>query len=165
MMMMVMLCLRSALSEGYIHQFLFCFRYFLRAEDVFSFVTHTYLAARRGNQNDPDLVRTQRRALDLLQFWVEGYYSLDFERNDALLDRLEAFIMTRVGEGVEGSQNLMNLLYACHLGENTELLRQADDCGDQDEVYYLHLASPTRVRPSPLPPCVWGCRMVCSLTW
>ena len=38
---------RSALSDGYVHQFLFCFRYFLRAEDVFTFITQKYLAARR----------------------------------------------------------------------------------------------------------------------
>ena len=46
---------------------------------------------------------------------------------------------------MEGSQNLMNLLYACHLGENTELVSQADDSEDHDEVYYLHLAAPKRV--------------------
>ncbi|XP_076460857.1 uncharacterized protein LOC143293637 isoform X2 [Babylonia areolata] len=134
----------SALSDGYIHQFLFCFRYFLRAEDVFTFITQKYTSAHRGNQNDPDIVRVQQRAVDVLQFWVEGYYSVDFERNDSLLDRLEAFVMQRVGEGMEGSQNMMNLLYACHLGENSELIRQADDAEDQDEVYYLHLASPKR---------------------
>ena len=51
----------------------------------------------------------------------------------------------QVEECVEGSSNLMNLLYACHLGENLELVRQADDTDDLDEVYYLHLAAPRRV--------------------
>ncbi|KAK7109186.1 uncharacterized protein [Littorina saxatilis] len=134
----------SALSDGYIHQFLFCFRYFVKADDVFTFITQTFISARKGNQSDVNIVRAQQRAFDLLQFWVEGYYSLDFERNESLLDQLEAFIMQRVEEGKDGSQNLMNLLYACHLGENTELVSQADDSDDHDEVYYLHLASPKR---------------------
>ena len=50
----------------------------------------------RGNQSDVNIVRTQQRAMDLLQFWVEGYYSVDFERNEALLDHLETFVMQRV---------------------------------------------------------------------
>ena len=38
---------RSALSDGYIHQFLFCFRYFLKAEDLFTFITQKFISARR----------------------------------------------------------------------------------------------------------------------
>lgn len=53
-------------------------------------------------------------------------------------------VVVQVEEKAEGSQNLMNLLYACHLGENAELVSQADDSEDHDEVYYLHLAAPKR---------------------
>ncbi|KAK7479244.1 hypothetical protein BaRGS_00029492, partial [Batillaria attramentaria] len=134
----------TALSDGYIHQFLFCFRYFLKAEEVFHFITQKYLAAAKGNQSDVNIVRVQQRAMDLLQFWVEGFYSVDFERNEPLSDKLEAFVMQRVDRGMAGAQNLLNLLYACHLGENTELVGQPDSTDDQDEVYYLHLSAPKR---------------------
>lgn len=51
----------------------------------------------------------------------------------------------QVESGVEGAQNLLNLLYACHLGENVELTGPSNPMDYQDEVYYLHLASPKRV--------------------
>lgn len=43
------------------------------------------------------MVRVQQRAMDLLQYWLEGYYSVDFERNESLQDHLEKFVTQRVG--------------------------------------------------------------------
>lgn len=51
----------------------------------------------RGNQKDVNMVRVQQRAMDLLQYWLEGYYSVDFERNESLQDHLEKFVTQRVG--------------------------------------------------------------------
>lgn len=36
------------------------------------------------------------RALDLLQAWLEGYYSIDFKNSPEILDRLKAFLESRV---------------------------------------------------------------------
>lgn len=52
----------------------------------------------RGNQKDVNIVRVQQRAVDIVQFWVEGFYSVDFERNELLLDRLESLIKQWVSQ-------------------------------------------------------------------
>lgn len=43
---------------------------------------------------------------------------------------------SQVDTGVSGAQNIFNLLCACRLGENVELVGH---CDDHSEVYYMHL--------------------------
>ena len=49
-----------------------------------------------GYGDDEIGVLVKQRSVDFLQFWIEGFYSIDFERNSKLLDLLEAFVLQLV---------------------------------------------------------------------
>ncbi|XP_046360617.2 kinase non-catalytic C-lobe domain-containing protein 1-like isoform X1 [Haliotis rufescens] len=121
--LMAYLFTSSALSDGYIHQFLYTFRYFLAPEQLFDFIRTRYIAACRSNQSDGNIVRVMHRAVDLLHFWLEGFYSIDFEKNNALVQRLEAFVREHVNSAdPDSGSSLRKLMQACQLGPTSELL-------------------------------------------
>ncbi|XP_046565908.1 uncharacterized protein LOC124274588 [Haliotis rubra] len=113
----------SALSDGYIHQFLYTFRYFLAPEQLFDFIRTRYIAACRSNQSDRNIVRVMHRAVDLLHFWLEGFYSIDFEKNNTLVQRLEAFVREHVNSAdPDSGSSLRKLMQACQHAPSSELL-------------------------------------------
>ena len=46
----------------------------------------------RAGSTDINIGRLQQRVVDLLHFWLEGYYSIDFQYNQELLQTLRNFI-------------------------------------------------------------------------
>lgn len=50
----------------------------------------------RSKVRETNLQRTQRRVVDLLHFWVEGFYPVDFEDNEDLINSLQFFIEEQV---------------------------------------------------------------------
>ena len=45
---------------------------------------------------EANLQRIQRRVVDLLHFWVEGFYPIDFEDNEDLVNSLQFFLEEQV---------------------------------------------------------------------
>ncbi|GFS11535.1 protein very KIND-like [Elysia marginata] len=135
----------SALSDGYIHQFLMCFRYILTAEQLLSFILEKYRSA-QSHHNDLNLVRVLRRSMDLLHVWLEGYYSIDFSSNKRLLRKLADFLTEQNEAKVEGAEELFSLYAACRMGEHTELMLATEMDEDEEEgaTYFLHLTNPKR---------------------
>lgn len=50
----------------------------------------------RGKARETNLQRLQRRVVDLLHFWVEGFYPVDFEDNEDLINSLQFFLEEQV---------------------------------------------------------------------
>ena len=92
----VSLC-RHALTEGYIHQFFYSFRYFTTAENLLRFLCDKLVAACMSLGPHADIpTKVKARAIDLLQVWIEGYYSVDFKPNPKLLQECATFIQDKV---------------------------------------------------------------------
>ncbi|XP_041369911.1 kinase non-catalytic C-lobe domain-containing protein 1-like [Gigantopelta aegis] len=130
----------SALSAGYVQQFLYCFRYFVTVEQVLDFILDKYTGSQKGNSGDKNLFRIRCRSLDLLTFWLEGFYSIDFQHNAPLTTRLETFLNKVSLSEEPGSHDLLSLLELCRAGRNLELCSE-DDIDDEDEssTYFLHV--------------------------
>ncbi|KAL5022627.1 hypothetical protein ScPMuIL_001782 [Solemya velum] len=111
----------TALSDGYVHQFFFCYRYFAQPLHVLEFIINRYLSSSRGNADETNLMRIQCRAMDLLHFWVEGYHSVDFEGKLDLIDVLQEFLNNKCPDNREG-EKLLALLEDCKQGRHMELL-------------------------------------------
>ncbi|XP_064601889.1 kinase non-catalytic C-lobe domain-containing protein 1-like isoform X2 [Liolophura sinensis] len=110
----------SALADGYVHQFLYAFRYFASQHDLLDFLMNKYVAAKR-NVSDPMTGKVMLRAVDLLYFWLEGYYSVDFEKDNELMDKLQEFIINEVTYPDGYGAMLLGLLQDCNHGNNMEL--------------------------------------------
>ncbi|XP_012936876.1 uncharacterized protein LOC101848743 [Aplysia californica] len=136
----------SALSDGYIHQFLLCFRYILTAEQLLTFITEKYRSAQSGNQEDPNMNRICRRSLDFLLFWMEGYYSIDFAPNTKLVKKLAEFLKEQTDKNADGADDLFNLYAACRMSENVELMlnTEAEEDEDEENNYFLRMVNPKR---------------------
>jgi len=50
----------------------------------------------RNASGDLNLARIQHRVLDILHFWLEGSYSVDFEGNPEVIELLHAFLHLNV---------------------------------------------------------------------
>lgn len=50
----------------------------------------------RSKARETNLQRLQRRVVDLLHFWVEGFYPVDFEDNEDLINSLQFFLEEQV---------------------------------------------------------------------
>ncbi|KAL3864884.1 hypothetical protein ACJMK2_006531 [Sinanodonta woodiana] len=133
--LMAYLFASTALSDGYIHQFLFCFRYFVKAEDVLNFLIDRFTSARMADGNEVNLSRLQQRVIDFFHFWLEGYYSIDFEKNHDLLLTLENFIEDKISTDSESYKTLTALLSNCRHGHNLEL--STADTSEQ-EIHFWH---------------------------
>ena len=53
----------------------------------------------RAGSTDTNIGRLQQRVVDLLHFWLEGYYSIDFQYNQDLMQTLRNFIKDHVSTG------------------------------------------------------------------
>ncbi|BFZ01604.1 hypothetical protein BsWGS_04643 [Bradybaena similaris] len=130
----------SALSIGYIHQFLLCFRYIVTAEYLLSFIIEKYNSARRSNQKDGNIICIQCRSTDLLHFWIEGFFSIDFAPNKGLLKKFADFLaeQTKTNANVENIDSLFSLYAACRMGENAELINMTEmNQNDTEEGAYF----------------------------
>lgn len=47
---------------------------------------------RNNKSGESNLTRLRQRVLDVLYFWVEGFYSVDFDDNSDLIDTLQNFL-------------------------------------------------------------------------
>ncbi|XP_076104710.1 kinase non-catalytic C-lobe domain-containing protein 1-like isoform X4 [Mytilus galloprovincialis] len=126
----------TALSFGYIHQYLFCYRYFVSQTDVMNFLITKYRSAKGNNKSgESNLTRLRQRVLDVLYFWVEGFYSVDFDDNSDLIDTLQNFLEEA---GIKPSSeyeepSLQDLLNSCLIGQNIDLSSTATE--DNIHVY------------------------------
>ncbi|KAH9500932.1 hypothetical protein Btru_069231 [Bulinus truncatus] len=137
----------SALSDGYIHQFLLCFRYILTSEQLLAFLLDKCRASQSSKMRDINLINVERRSLDLIHFWMEGFYSIDFALDRRLLSKLVDFLKEQMELNVEGADNLFSLYSACKMGDHSELMLMTEldeDEEDGDGAYYLKLSSPAR---------------------
>ncbi|XP_059174444.1 kinase non-catalytic C-lobe domain-containing protein 1-like [Physella acuta] len=143
--LMAYLFTSSALSNGFIHQFLMCYRYILTADQLLQFILEKYYST-LSQPKDANIQRVRRRSLDLLTFWLEGYFSVDFKANPKLIKQLADFVQQQVDEKAEGADNLQSLMAACTRGDNCELMLMTEMDEDQEEehVYFLHLTTPKR---------------------
>ena len=93
---------RNALCEGYIHQYFYCFRYFVTPAEFLDFLMIKFVAASLSLSPEAAVpVKVKARAVDLLQVWIEGYYSIDFKHNPDLTNLLYDFIKDKVRLGAE----------------------------------------------------------------
>ncbi|KAH3790012.1 hypothetical protein DPMN_168206, partial [Dreissena polymorpha] len=141
--LMAYLFASTALSDGYIHQFLFCFRYFTTAENVLNFLTSKYASAtkiltfnikKRSGSTEVNISRLQHRVIDLLLFWIEGYFSIDFKDRPALINSIREFVRDNIPEDSERGQSVMALLSNCISGHNLEL--STSDPDESDMVFW-----------------------------
>ncbi|CAG5129093.1 unnamed protein product [Candidula unifasciata] len=126
----------SALSVGFIHQFLLCFRYILTSDQLLNFIVEKYNSA-RSSQKDANMTRIQCRSTDLLHFWVEGFYSIDFAPNKSLLKMFADFLTEQTNANMECIDSLFSLYAACRMGENAELVHTTEIPDDSEEGVYL----------------------------
>ncbi|XP_021355503.1 protein very KIND-like isoform X2 [Mizuhopecten yessoensis] len=119
----------AALRDGYIHQFMYCFRYLVRPVKLLSFLVDAYKAAAEstGQSNDNNMSRIQQRVMDLIYYWLEGYYSVDFERNNEATELLHAFLqlsdIAALPEGKELKESLSN----CEEGYSIDLVSAKEE--------------------------------------
>ena len=59
-----------------------------------------YPIINRAGSTDTNIGRLQQRVVDLLHFWLEGYYSIDFQYNQDLMQTLRNFIKDHVSMGM-----------------------------------------------------------------
>ncbi|XP_050395691.2 uncharacterized protein LOC126814532 isoform X2 [Patella vulgata] len=135
----------SAVKDGFVHQFLYCYRYFITSENLLDFILHRYTAALRSKPGDRKLFKIRQRALDILHFWVEGFYSVDFESNKTLLFCLEQFLMSQMSKSDENRDKITDLLNLCTQGIQLNQSATSIDEKDEDEpTLYLKLDSPKK---------------------
>ncbi len=91
-----MVC-RNALSDGFIHHFFYCYRYFATPQDLFTFLLDKFTAATLSLSPEAEVpVKVKARTLDILQVWIEGYYGIDFKHDPHLTKSLYTFIKEQV---------------------------------------------------------------------
>ncbi|WAR21994.1 KNDC1-like protein [Mya arenaria] len=128
--LMAYLFASTALSDGYIHQFLFCYRYFTTAADVLDFLITKYVSASKSGSTEVNISRLQQRVVDLLHYWMEGYFSVDFRGRPGLISSLRDFVKEHIQEESEGGQGLLALLSNCCSGNHLELSSSDPDEAD-----------------------------------
>ena len=93
-----MLYFSHALSQGFIHEFFYTFRYFLSANDLFLFLCNKFSSSILSDRvaPSPAAVCVKRRCLDLIQTWISGYFTVDFVANAELAASMYSFIQEHV---------------------------------------------------------------------
>ncbi|XP_064630511.1 uncharacterized protein LOC135489206 isoform X2 [Lineus longissimus] len=109
----VYLFAKESLSGGFIHEFFYCYRYFTTAREVLNFIIDRYTIAVSDPQQTDNHQRIQRRGLDLLQYWVEGFYSLDFKSNQDLIKILDDFVEDKMVKTEKSTESFLHLLEEC----------------------------------------------------
>lgn len=151
---------RNSIVDQYIHHFFICYRYFIAPYQLLDFITEKYIASfqplrrtaeindnirNNGVSSDAEVAdKIQNRSLDLLQVWIEGFYSVDFKHDRRLVSTLLGFYRNQVllhhPSRADAATRLMQdyeLGLGCDLGagssvhikDDTTLLRAAVEYG------------------------------------
>ncbi|ELT87102.1 hypothetical protein CAPTEDRAFT_220163 [Capitella teleta] len=119
--LMASLFAKGALSNGFIHQFLYGFRYFVAPLDLLSFICDKYTASSQSLAPAVGMpAKVKVRAIDLLQAWLEGYFSIDFRNSRGMLQTLKTFLKSR--EEDDCLKKVRLSLDRCMKGQNYELV-------------------------------------------
>ncbi len=60
-----------AIQDGFIHQFFYCYRYFVSSDDLFEFLASKFAAATLSLSPEADIpAKVKTRTLDLMQVWI-----------------------------------------------------------------------------------------------
>ncbi|XP_058882129.1 kinase non-catalytic C-lobe domain-containing protein 1 isoform X2 [Acipenser ruthenus] len=111
--LMCYLYARYAVLDGYMHQFLYTFRYFCTPKEFLQFLIDTLNSAVSSNQGySSDCSKVYNRTLDLVQAWVEDCYQVDFVPDSSLLNTLEDFISAKVIPLDNRGEHLLALLHS-----------------------------------------------------
>ncbi|KAK6482233.1 kinase non-catalytic C-lobe domain-containing protein 1-like isoform X1 [Huso huso] len=111
--LMCYLYARYAVLDGYVHQFLYTFRYFCTPKEFLQFLIDTLNSAVSSNQGySSDCSKVYNRTLDLVQAWVEECYQVDFVPDSNLLNTLEDFISAKVLPLDNRGEHLLALLHS-----------------------------------------------------
>ncbi|ESO95133.1 hypothetical protein LOTGIDRAFT_215301 [Lottia gigantea] len=143
--LMAYLFITCAISNGFIHQFLYTYRYFLSSDSLLNFIIYRYTAASRSDSKDPRIQCIKQRALDILYYWMEGFYTIDFQQNKTLLFRLEQFFMTQLSYNDDKQESISELLRLCSNGYKIKFNNSNDEKDEGEATLYLKLESPKKV--------------------
>ncbi|KAK3095807.1 hypothetical protein FSP39_019436 [Pinctada imbricata] len=125
----------TSLSFGYVHQFFYGFRYFILPKDLFAFMRNRYVMVSKSKIKEANFLRIKRRIVDLVHFWVEGFYSVDFEEDSQLQEDLNTFLEDfKISSASEDGQKLCELLKSCQEGHSVDLL-PATNAADNIHLY------------------------------
>ncbi|XP_069140951.1 kinase non-catalytic C-lobe domain-containing protein 1-like [Argopecten irradians] len=121
----------TALRDGYTHQFMYCFRYLVRPVKLLSFLVNSYKAAAEasGQGSDGNMSKIRQRVMDLIYYWLEGYYSVDFDRNNEATELLRAFLQLSDIAALPEGKDLKELLSNCEDGFNIDLVSAREGGG------------------------------------
>ncbi|XP_060074795.1 kinase non-catalytic C-lobe domain-containing protein 1-like [Ylistrum balloti] len=127
--LMAYLFANTALRDGYTHQFMYCFRYFVKPVKLLSFLVDTFKAAAEasGQSSDNNMSKIKRRVMDLIYYWLEGYYSVDFDRNNEATELLHAFLQLSDTAALPEGKELTELLSNCEEGFNIDLVSAKEE--------------------------------------
>ncbi|KAF7247447.1 Kinase non-catalytic C-lobe domain-containing protein 1 [Varanus komodoensis] len=96
--LMAYLYSRNAFLEGYVHQFLFIFRYFCTQEELLQFLLDRIRITLANSSPDSCslLSKIYHRSFSILQTWIEDCYTVDFTINPGFMSTLKDFIISKV---------------------------------------------------------------------
>lgn len=95
--LMAYLYARNVAVEGYIHQFLYTYRFLCTPEQLLQFIMEKFIsAARQGPTLTRDNKKVFHRSLDILSFWIRDFKQVDFTPESKLVDTLEQFLNAEV---------------------------------------------------------------------
>uniref|UniRef100_S4RWP6 Ras-GEF domain-containing protein n=1 Tax=Petromyzon marinus TaxID=7757 RepID=S4RWP6_PETMA len=86
-----------AAVDGFIHHFLYTFRYFCVPSHLLQFLLERLEATCSGAVNQPrEVVSIRIRSLDILSLWVGDCYNIDFKPNPEMRQLLKTFIQKKI---------------------------------------------------------------------
>ncbi|XP_061408663.1 kinase non-catalytic C-lobe domain-containing protein 1-like [Lethenteron reissneri] len=85
---------KNSLSQGYIHQFFYTYRYFVSPQQLLSFIMEQFVNA--SSVYTPHSSKICQRSMDLLHMWLQTCYRVDFAGDAELTSILQGFILNKV---------------------------------------------------------------------
>ncbi|KAJ1141502.1 hypothetical protein NDU88_007832 [Pleurodeles waltl] len=110
--LMAYLYASNAVSEGYVQQFLYTFRYFCTQEEFLQFLIERIDCSISSESMDPSAMVTKiyNRSMYLLQTWIEDCCNVDFTANTNLVNNLEEYISCKIIPNDSYGEHLLSLL-------------------------------------------------------
>lgn len=148
---------QSALVEGILHQFFYCFRYFASPQQLFSFLTTTYVASKRCSQTEQARI-VEERSLMLLTWWLKDYYSIDFQGNGKLCKMAQEFIqeLPKDAKGVSDIKSIWGVYTSSQTSGHTHELMST--VPNESFVYTVSLCLTKKSPSSPVSASDWDLR-------
>uniref|UniRef100_S4RJ08 Ras-GEF domain-containing protein n=1 Tax=Petromyzon marinus TaxID=7757 RepID=S4RJ08_PETMA len=98
---------KNSLSQGYIHQFFYTYRYFVSPQQLLSFIMEQFVNASSvlfatilflvpRSVYTPHSSKICQRSMDLLHMWLQTCYRVDFAGDAELTSVLQGFILNKV---------------------------------------------------------------------